>query len=191
MEISDWIIYFLTPKIFDIIDNLKPSQRGELEITDALYLLMNQGGEIEYDTVTGWWKDTGTPEDIIHANKLVLDSIDTENQFLINSDSKIQEGVVIGKNTEISKDSFISGPVIIGKNCKIGPAVRIGPHVSIGDNCILKNCNIENSIIMSDCQINSKVDLFSSIISYGSEIIDNETPKKHEFLLGARSHLKL
>ena len=82
-------------------------------------------------------------------------------------------------------------PVIIGKNCKIGPAVRIGSYVSIGDNCILKNCNIENSIIMSNCKINSKVDLSSSIIAHGSEIEDNDIPKKHQFLLGERSQLKL
>ena len=182
-------IYFLTPKIFEIIDNLKPSQRGELEITDALQMLLSEG-TVDYDTVTGWWKDTGTPEDIIHANKLVLDSIGTENQFLINHDSKIQDCIVIGKNTEISRDSLITGPVIIGKNCKIGPAVRIGSYVSIGDNCILKNCNIENSIIMSECKINSKVDLSSSIIAHGSEIEDNNT-KKHQFLLGERSQLKL
>ena len=183
-------IYFLTPKIFGIIDNLKPSRRGELEITDALQMLLSVG-IVDYDTVTGWWKDTGTPEDIIHANKLVLDSIGTENQFLIDDDSKIQDNIVIGKNTEISSDSFVTGPVIIGENCKIGPAVRIGSYVSIGNNCILKNCNIENSIIMSDCKINSKVDLSSSIIAHGSEIIDNDTPKKHQFLLGERSQLKL
>ena len=76
-------IYFLSPKIFDIIDKLKPSWRNEYEITEALQLLMDNGHTITYDTVTGWWKDTGTPEDIIHANKLVLDSIGTENQFLI------------------------------------------------------------------------------------------------------------
>ena len=183
-------IYFLTPKIFGIIDNLKPSDRGELEITDALQMLLSDG-IVDYDIVTGWWKDTGTPEDIIHANKLVLDSIGTENQFLIDDDSKIQDDIIIGKNTEISSDSFITGPVIIGKNCKIGPAVRIGSYVSIGDNCILKNCNIENSIIMSNCKINSKVDLSSSIIAYGSEIEDNDIPKKHQFLLGERSQLKL
>jgi len=184
-------IYFLTPKIFDIIDKLKPSWRGELEITDALDLLLKEGYEVEYDTVTGWWKDTGTPEDIIHANKLVLDSIGTENQFLIDHDSSIKENIVIGKNTEISRDSFVTGPVIIGKNCKIGPNVRIGPYVSIGDNCTLKNCNVENSIIMDDCKIVSKTDLVLSIIAHGSIIEDNVTPKKNQFLLGERSHLKL
>jgi glucose-1-phosphate thymidylyltransferase len=184
-------IYFLSPKIFDIIDKLKPSWRGELEITDALDLLLKEENKIEYDTVTGWWKDTGTPEDIIHANKLVLDSIGTENQFLIDSDSQIKNNIVIGNGTEISRDSFVTGPVIIGKNCKIGPSTRLGPYVSVGDNCILKNCNVENSIIMSDSQINSKIDLSSSIIAHGSKIEDNKTPKTHQFLLGERSHLKI
>jgi glucose-1-phosphate thymidylyltransferase len=184
-------IYFLTPKIFDIIDNLKPSWRGELEITDALDLLMNQGNKIEYDIVTGWWKDTGTPEDIIHANKLVLDSIGTENQFLIDNDSHIKDNIVIGKETEISRDSFVAGPSIIGKNCKIGPAVRLGPYVSIGDNCTIQNCDIENSIIMNDCKINVKSNFDSSIIAYGSEIADSKVPKKHQLLLGERSNLKI
>jgi glucose-1-phosphate thymidylyltransferase len=184
-------IYFLTPKIFDIIDNLKPSWRGELEITDALDMLMNQGNIVEYDTVTGWWKDTGTPEDIIHANKLVLDSIGTENQFLIDDDSEIKNNIVVGHGTEISRDSFVTGPAIIGKNCKIGPSVRIGPYVSVDDNCILKNCNIEESIIMSNCRIDAKTNLKSSIIAHGSEIQDNEIPKQQQFLLGERSSLKI
>jgi glucose-1-phosphate thymidylyltransferase len=184
-------IYYLTPKIFDIIDNLKPSWRGELEITDALQLLMTQGNEIEYDIVTGWWKDTGTPEDIIHANKLVLDSIGTENQFLVEYDSKIHDNIVIGKDTDVSRDSFLTGPIIIGKNCKIGPAVRLGPYVSIGDNCIIKNCNIENSIIMSNCKINTKTYVSNSIIAYASEIEDSKNVKKHQFLLGERSYLKI
>ncbi len=183
-------IYFLTPKIFHIIDNLKPSLRGELEITDALQMLLSNG-VVNYDTVTGWWKDTGTPEDIIHANKLVLDSIGTENQFLIDSDVTIRDDVIIGKNTILSDDSLITGPAIIGKNCSIGPGVKIGKYVSIGDNCVLQNCTIENSIIMSDCKIDSNVNLSSSIIAHGSEIIDNDTPKKHQFLLGERSQLKL
>lgn len=184
-------IYFLSPKIFDIIDNLKPSWRGELEITDALDMLMNQGNKIEYDTVTGWWKDTGTPEDIIHANKLVLDSIGTENQFLIDSDSQIKDHIVVGKGTTISRDSFVTGPVIIGRNCKIGPAVRIGPYVSIGDNCKLQRCEVQDSIIMADCTIDAKVDFTCSIVAHGSEIEDSDVPKKHQFLLGERSQVKL
>jgi len=184
-------IYFLTPKIFDVIDNLKPSWRGELEITEALQMLMDDGYKIKYDTVTGWWKDTGTPEDIIHANKLVLDSIGTENQFLIDDDAEVKENIVTGNGTMISSDSSIIGPVIIGKNCSIGSGVKLGPYVSIGDNCNLKNCIIQDSIIMADCTIDAKIDLNCSIIAHGSEIEDSNLSKKYQFLLGERSQLKL
>lgn len=184
-------VYFLTPKIFDIIDKLKPSWRGELEITEALQLLMENGNKIEYDTITGWWKDTGTPQDILHANQLVLDSIGTAQQFVINNDAEIRGNIVIGKNSNISRDSFITGPVIIGENCTVGPAVRIGPHVSIGNNCFLRNCDVENSIIMDDCKIDAKIHLTDSIIAHASEVEDHNQPKKHQFLLGERSQIRL
>ncbi|MBT4325607.1 MAG: glucose-1-phosphate thymidylyltransferase [Candidatus Nitrosopelagicus sp.] len=184
-------IYFLTPKIFGVIDRLKPSWRGEFEITEALQMLMDDGDKIEYDTVTGWWKDTGTPEDIIHANKLVLDSIGTENQFLIDDNAEITNNIVIGTGTTISSDSIITGPVIIGKNCTISNGVQLGPYVSVGDNCNLKQCSIQDSIIMTDCIIDSKSNFESSIISHGSEITASDIPKKHQFLLGERSQIKL
>ena len=184
-------IYFLSPKIFDIIDRLSPSWRNEYEITEALQLLMDKDYTITYETVTGWWKDTGTPEDIIHANKLVLDSIGTENQFLIDSDAKIKNQIIIGKNSIISKDSCLTGPVIIGKDCKIGPEVQIGPYVSIGDNCNIKQCKIQNSIIMTNCLIDTKINLSNSIISHGSQIDNNHTTKHYQFLLGERSQIKI
>ena len=184
-------VYFLTPKIFNIIDKLKPSWRGELEITDALQMLMDDNLSIQYDIVTGWWKDTGTPDDILHANKLILDTIGTKNQFVLNEGSKIQGNIVIGKNSSISRDSFVTGPVIIGEHSTIGPSARIGPYVSVGNNSILKKCDIENSIIMDGCKITSKIHISDSIVSYGSEIMDNPEPKKHQFLLGERSQVKI
>jgi len=184
-------VYFLTPKIFDIIDKLKPSWRGELEITDALQLMMDSKMTIDYDTVTGWWKDTGTPEDILHANQLILDSIGTQNQFVLEEGAKVQGTIVIGKNSTISRDSFVKGPVIIGENCHIGPAARIGPYVSVGNNTTIKRCDVENSIIMDGCKIDSKVHVTDSIIAHGSEIIDNPEPKRHQFLLGERSQVKI
>lgn len=184
-------VYFLTPRIFEIIDKLKPSWRGELEITDALQLLMEKNYLIEYDIVTGWWKDTGTPEDILHANHLILDTIGTPNQFVLNEGSVVQGNIVMGKNGTVSRDSFITGPVIIGDNCTIGPAVRVGPYVSIGNNSVLKHCSVENSILMDECKIDSKIHISDSIVAHASEIVDNHQPKKHQFLLGERSQIRL
>ena len=152
---------------------------------------MDNDFSIEHDIVTGWWKDTGTPEDILHANKLVLDTIGTPHQFVLSESSHVQGNVVTGKDSSVSRDSFIMGPVIIGDNCTIGPRVRIGPYVSIGNNSVLKECDIENSIIMQYCKIDTKIHLKDSIIAQGSEIINNQEPKKHQFLLGERSQLKL
>ena len=183
-------VYFLTPRIFDIIDTLKPSWREELEITDALQSIINSNSFLDHDVVTGWWKDTGTPEDILHANKLVLDTLGSPDQ-LVEKQSQLDENILIGKNSLISKDSFVKGPVIIGNNCTIGPSCRIGPYVSIGNNSILKNCDVENSIIMNECKILSKSHIFNSIIAHGSEINDNKLPKKQQFLLGERSQINL
>jgi len=183
-------IYFLTPKIFGIIDKLKPSGRGELEITEALQLLLEEGNKLTFDTVTGWWKDTGTPEDILHANKLILDSIGEKNQFVLDDNYKVQGNIALGQNLSITNDSHIAGPVIIGDNCKIGPKARIGPYVSLGNNSTITNCEIENSIIMNDCKIDCNSKIVDSIIATGSSIGKNST-KKHQFLLGERSQVNL
>jgi len=184
-------VYFLSDKIFDIIDRLKPSWRGELEISDALQMMIDNGLNITYDTVTGWWKDTGTPEDILHANKLILDSIGTENQFVLNPDSIIKGNIVIGKNSTVTQDSFVKGPVIIGENCTIGPKARIGSYVSIGNNTTIQNCDVENSIVMDNCSISAKIHIKDSIVAHGSHIGDNIEPKRYQFLLGERSQVKL
>ena len=175
-------VYFLTPKIFEIIKHLKPSWRGELEITEALQLLMDSGFDIDHDYVTGWWKDTGTPNDILHANKLILESMSKE--------TKNNDGVFVGKNCIIDSDSKIVGPVIIDDNCMIKSSTIIGPYVSIGKNSYLKNCNIKNSIIMDDCIIDAPIKIMDSIIADGTEIKNSES-EESVYLLGERSKIIL
>jgi len=174
-------VYFLTPKIFEIIKQLKPSWRGELEITEALQLLMDNGLQIDHDYVSGWWKDTGTPNDILHANKLILESMTKSNN---------NDGVFIGKNCTIDSSSKINGPVIIDENCVISSTSIIGPNVSIGKNSHLENCTITNSIVMDDCIINAPIKIVDSIISDGTEIKKNES-EGSIYLLGERSNIIL
>lgn len=171
-------VYFLTPKIFEIIKELKPSWRGELEITEALQLLMDAGLIIDHDFVTGWWKDTGTPKDILHANKLILESM-TKND---------DDGIFIGTNCIIESGTKIIGPVIIGEKCMIKSSATIGPNVSIGKNSHLEKCTIKNSIIMDDCVIDAPLKIKDSIIADGTEINDDES-KESIFLLGERSKI--
>ena len=176
-------IYLLTPRIFEIIDNLKPSWRNELEITDALDNLLKQNNNISFEKITDYWKDTGTPEDIIHANgeiikKTLEQSKKNKNEHLIGIDS------IVESNVEIIE------PVVIGKNCHISTGSSIGPNVSVGDNTTISVSSIENSIIMQNCKINSDTKIENSIIASNSEIKD-ESGMKKIFLLGEGSKVSL
>tara|TARA_B100001540_G_scaffold156658_1_gene138774 strand:- start:2488 stop:3537 length:1050 start_codon:yes stop_codon:yes gene_type:complete len=179
-------IYLLTPLIFRIIENLKPSWRNELEITDALDNLLKQNNNISYEKITDYWKDTGTPEDIIHANGEILEKIQT------SSENK----VIIGDNCEIQSDVTFEGGVIIGDNCKIKSGSHIGPNVSIGQNSEISNCNMKNSIVMKNCKINLTGKITHSIIADNSEIMENlknaiDNLVERTFLLGEGSKISL
>ena len=174
-------IYLLTPLIFEVIDNLKPSWRNELEITDALDNLLKQNDNIGYETITDYWKDTGTPEDILNANRQVLDHI-THKQKCIFDES-------LGKLLNLPRMETS----IIGKNCKIDESTLIGPHVSIGDDTIISSgVVIENSIIMSGCKIDGGLNIKDSIISANCHLYGNNKDKtKKLFLLGEGTKITL
>jgi|TARA_B100001540_G_scaffold31430_1_gene27398 glucose-1-phosphate thymidylyltransferase len=179
-------IYLLTPIIFEIIKNLKPSWRNELEITDALDNLLKQNNNISYEKITDYWKDTGTPEDIIHANGEILEKMEK------SSGNK----VIIGSNCEIESNVTFEGSSIIGNGCKIKSGSHIGPNVSIGSNSEISNCNIQNSIVMQNCKINLNGKINHSIIADNSEIIENSTISSESigdrtFLLGEGSKISI
>ena len=175
-------IYFLTPKIFEIIENLKPSWRNELEITDALQILLSQNHKISYYIITDYWKDTGTPEDIINANKAILENQKSDFNKDEYVDVSINGVVIIGQGTKIIGNSKIDGPVILGENCIIENA-NIGPNTSIGNNSKLQNCIIKNTIIMENCLIQSPIKISNSIISTNSEIIMENNESEEKILL--------
>ena len=176
-------IYLLTPLIFEVIDNLKPSWRNELEITDALDNLLKQNDNIGYETITDYWKDTGTPEDILNANRQVLEH--RLNQS--GADNFVDES---------SLDTVTCAYVdqcIIGKNCEIDESASIGPNVSIGDDTIISSdVVIENSIIMSGCKIDGGLNIKDSIISANCHLHGNNKDKtKKVFLLGEGTKITL
>ena len=184
-------IYLLTPTIFDIIDRLKPSWRNEYEITDALQMLLEENHQIIYDMVTDYWKDTGTPHDIIHANEVILSNMKPYFHGAKEENVSISGNVMIGEGTVIKNGSRIVGPVIVGKECIIGPNTHIGPNISIGDNSKLSRCNIKNSIIMPGCNIDGDFKIQDSIIAFNSEIIKTDNADRNVFLLGEGTKISL
>lgn len=185
-------IYFFKPVIFDMIKQLKPSWRGELEITEAIQLLLEKGYKVGYEIVQGWWKDTGTPEDILEANRLVLDEMKPEAKGKIENVASIQGRVSIGEKTTIKENALIRGPAIIGENTTIEGGVYIGPYTSIGNNCTIKGGEIENSIIMDNCLIDIKERITDSLIAAHSKItLNNVTPHGKKFIIGERTCIEL
>jgi len=183
-------IYFLTPKIFDVISRLKPSWRNELEITDALQMLLEEGNKIGYYMITDYWKDTGTPNDIIHANKVILEDMKPYFEGTKEEDVIIEGNLMVGKNSIIKTGTKIIGPVIIGENCIIGPNATISKNTSIGNNSKISKCHIEDSIIMSGCKIEAKIKIKNSIIAFNSEIKQSYSDDKI-FLLGEGTNISL
>jgi glucose-1-phosphate thymidylyltransferase len=176
-------IYLLTPLIFEVIDNLKPSWRNELEITDALDNLLKQNDNIGYETITDYWKDTGTPEDILNANRQVLEHICGTADGVFESN----------RHDKVSLDLALRRPCIIGKNCEIDESASIGPNVSIGDDTMISSdVAIENSIIMSGCKIDGGLNIKDSIISANCHLHGNNKDKtKKIFLLGEGTKITL
>lgn len=184
-------IYFLSPIIFEIFKRLKPSWRNELEITDALHMLLEEGHKISHHMVTDYWKDTGTPDDILHANQLLLEDMQPYNHGKIEGRAIINGNVLIGKNTIIREGATINGPVIIGENCIIESRTRLGPNISLGNDSKISGCSIENSIIMENTEIFCNEKIKNSIISSNSKILASENADEMVLLLGEGTRIIL
>lgn len=185
-------IYFFREAIFESVKEIKPSWRCELEITDAIQYLIENGFKVDSDIVSGWWKDTGKPEDIIEVNQLVLDELEPYNKGVLEGEVTIKGRVGIGENTVIKSASVIKGPVIIGKNCKIGPDTYIGPYTSIGDGCEIINGEIESSIIMDGAKINCNKKIVDSLIGKEVKICErSQLPKGNRFIIGDNSEVEI
>lgn len=184
-------IYFLTPYIFDIIKKLKPSWRNELEIAEALQMLIDEKKELIYEIITDYWKDTGAPNDIIEANKIILENMTGSFKGKKEENVILEGKVMVDEGTIIKNGVKIVGPVIIGKNCLIEKDAVIGENTSIGDDSHLSHCTISNSIIMSNCIIEGKLNITNSIIASNSKIIQKQNDDEKNFLLGEGTQISL
>lgn len=184
-------IYLFKKSIFDSIRSIKPSWRGELEITDAIQKLLDSQMKVDSHVVEGWWKDTGKPEDVLEANNLILDALKTCNRGKIEKGAKVRGRVSIGKGTRVREGSVIRGPVIIGENCEID--AYVGPYTSIGDNTKIIGGEIEASIIVGDSIIACDERIVESLIGNHSKIVsaNDRLPKGRRFVVGENSFVNL
>jgi glucose-1-phosphate thymidylyltransferase len=184
-------VYLFTSRIFAAVNAIVPSVRGELEITDAIQWLLDHDANVEPHVIQGWWKDTGRLEDMLEANRFVLDGVEASCAGEVDERSKLVGKVVVEAGAEIY-NSVIRGPAIIGERTKITDSY-IGPFTSIYHGCEIRNSELEHSIVLENSKIldvGTKIE--DSLI--GKEVVirrTEELPKALRFMLGDRSEVQL
>lgn len=185
-------VYIFKPVIFEAIKNIKPSWRGELEITDAIQWLLEKDKNVGAHIVYGWWKDTGKPEDLIEANRKVLEQLkESVNEGIIYENSSVQGNVVIGKGSRVL-NSVLRGPIIIGENVLISNAY-VGPYTSLGNNVTIENAELENSIILDGATVaHLETRLDSSVVGANATVINSDRkPRTIRLVVGDYSKIEI
>jgi glucose-1-phosphate thymidylyltransferase len=183
-------VYMFGPKIFDAARRIGPSGRGELEITDAIQELIDNGSRVESRTVSGWWKDTGQLADMLEANRLVLEDLEggVEGELV---ESRVEGRVVVGTGARIER-SKLRGPAIIGAGATIRDAY-IGPYTSIGERVTIERCEVEHSILLTDstvCDLEARLE--ASLLGRGVKLTrDSGLPRTLSMIVGDRSEITL
>jgi len=169
-------VYLFTPEIHKAIVQIKPSWRGELEITDAIQKLIDMGKLVTSHILKGWWLDTGTKDDLLQANRVMLDNfLRRDIKGNIDSKSQVVGEVEIRQGTEVVA-STTRGPVSIAEDCRINNSA-VGPFASIGAGTVIEDSSVENSVILENCRIH-RIKLVDSVIGKGTEVLKLEPNSK-------------
>jgi len=185
-------VYLFRAGIFKAIDRIKPSWRGELEITDAIQRLIDDNKQVHSRVHNGWWLDTGKKDDLLAANNVVLgEYLHYEIQGDVDMTSHLEGDVHVGAGTVVI-NSHLTGPVMIGEGCRL-ENVTIGAFTSVGDGCVLKDCRIENSVLLEECQIEAVPGCIEeSLLGKGCRIIKSPASQEtHKFLLADHSEIQV
>jgi glucose-1-phosphate thymidylyltransferase len=183
-------VYMFSPAIMDSAKAIRPSGRGELEITDAIQHMIDRGLSVEPHEVTGWWKDTGRLEDMLEANRLILDVLELriEGELI---ESSLEGRIVIEKGARVVRSS-IRGPAIIGAGALVEDSY-IGPYSSISTGVVVRRAEVEHSILLEDSRVedlDARVE--SSLIGRGVTIARTaEKPRAYRFMVGDSSSIGL
>jgi glucose-1-phosphate thymidylyltransferase len=185
-------IYILSPMAFEAIEDITPSWRNELEITDVLQWLINNDELIDSHTVEGWWKDTGKPEDIISANRLVLDDKETTIRGTVEGAAEVVGKVDLHETATVESEAVIHGPVSIDAGTVIKAQAYVGPYTSIGPNSTIENAYIENSVVVGESIIKTHGKIVASLIGQSTSITNGRkrNPEGHRLVVGEDSALE-
>jgi glucose-1-phosphate thymidylyltransferase len=192
VPISDYAlvgVYMFAPDVFESVKRIKPSARNELEITDAIQDLIDRGLEVRPHIVDGWWKDTGKLDDMLEANRLILDTIERRIEGACDADSRVEGKVIIEPGATIER-SVIRGPVIVGAGTRIVHAY-VGPFTAIMNNVEIRDSEIEHSIVLEGSVIDNLASrIEDSLIGKNVRIYRLPVkPSAYRFMLGDSSEV--
>jgi glucose-1-phosphate thymidylyltransferase len=181
-------VYMFGSEVFESVNRIKPSFRNELEITDAIQDLIDRGLTVRPHIVDGWWKDTGKLEDMLEANRLILETFERRIDGTVD-DSRIEGKVVIEKGAVVER-SMIRGPAIIGAGARIIHAY-VGPFTSIGNDVEIKDSEIEHSIVLEGSCVRDLANrVIDSLIGKNVRIYREPVkPSAYRFMLGDNSEV--
>jgi len=183
-------VYLFSHRILDAARSIKPSDRGELEITDAIQWLLDQGEPVASTVIDGWWKDTGKRYDLLEANRIVLDTLEPLVAGTIDADSEVQGRVVIEEGAELVS-SFVRGPAIIGRNTRLVNTF-IGPYTSVYHSCVVENSEIEHSIVLEETTIRDIRRIEDALIGKQVQVgVGTRKPRAYRLMLGDHSNVEL
>ena len=182
-------VYMFGPDVFESVNRIKPSFRNELEITDAIQDLIDRGLIVRPYIVDGWWKDTGKLEDMLEANRLILETFDRRIDGAVDAESRIEGKVVIEKGAIVER-SVIRGPAIIGSGARIVRAY-VGPFTSIGNGVEIQDSEIEHSIVLEGSCVRDLANrVIDSLIGKNVRIYREPVkPSAYRFMLGDNSEV--
>ena len=180
-------VYMFDVTVHEAIDAIRPSARGELEITDAIQQLIDRGRLVKHHLVTGWWKDTGKLEDLLEANRMVLTRAKRSIEGDVDAASRVEGEVILGAGSVV-RDSILRGPLVIGARCTIEHSY-IGPFTAIHDDGAIRNSEIEHSIVLARCVIRDiPVRIEASLIGKEVRIQRSQLkPTAYRFMVGDSS----
>jgi glucose-1-phosphate thymidylyltransferase len=184
-------VYMFDDSIWEAVRAIRPSARQELEITDAIQWLVDHGKSVHPHLVSGWWKDTGKIEDMLEANRIILDTFAAKGTDGADPSSRVEGKVVLEPGAKLER-STVRGPAIIGSGAEIHDAF-VGPYTSIGADCRIDRCEIENSIVLEGSRLERiPVRIADSLIGKNVRIHPGlERPRVHRFLVGDNSEIGL
>ena len=183
-------VYIFTAAVHESVRHLKPSWRGELEITEAIQWLIDAGHPVRSMVVSGYWKDTGNVPDMLEVNRLVLESVEPARRGAVDDASELIGRVVIEDGARVD-GSRIVGPVIIGAGAKVIDSY-IGPFTSVAEGCAIADSEIEYSIVLRGASIHGVRRIEASLVGHDVEVTSApKVPRAHRLILGDHSRVQI